>query len=388
MRIGKVILVLSLTILATGLIAPWAVADEDPLASKKKEIEELQQKIEELQSQKQSLAQTINYLSTKVQLTEKEIDKTEAEIALLSEQIKVLEGKIDVLNTNLDKLTEVMVNRVNASYKNSSNQPVLLLLVSNGFTDFFRRYKYLKVSQQNDREVIFALEEARTNYDTQRTVKAQKQAEVETLQTKLVEQKKSLDSQQKAKQAALTVTRNDEKRYQEQLARALAEIRAIQSIIAGGGEESKVGTVNEGDAIASVIAGVSACSNGAHLHFEVVKDKVTQNPAGYLSPKDVIWDNSPDGPFGFSGSWRWPIDDPVRITQGYGMTFYAATLRYYGGNPHTGMDMISDGGGYTVRAVKSGELYRGAIACGKGTLRYVRVEQGDGISTYYLHVNY
>lgn len=363
-------------------------AEDDPLATKKKEIAELQQKIEELQSQKQSLAQTINYLSTKVQLTEKEIDKTEAEIALLSQQIEVLEGKIGVLNTNLTKLTEVMVNRVNASYKNNASQPVLLLLVTNGFTDFFRRYKYLKVSQQHDREVIYALEEAKSNYDAQKLVKEEKQAEVLTLQAKLVEQKAALGKQQQAKQAALTVTRNDEKRYQEQLARALAEIRAIQSIIAGGGEESKVGTVNEGDNIASIIAGVSACSSGSHLHFEVTKDKVPQNPTGYLSGKSVVWDNAPDGPFGFSGSWRWPVDDPVRVTQGYGMTFYAATLRYYGGNPHTGLDMISDGGGYAVKAVKNGTLYRGAIACGKGTLRYVHVDHGDNLSTYYLHVNY
>lgn len=359
----------------------------DDLETIKKSIADLEAKLTEIQNQKQSLASTINYLTTRIQLTQSQINQTTVEITALEEQITGLNGKIGVLNVNLDKLSSIMVSRVNASYKNSLSQPVSLFLTSNGFTDFFRRYKYLKVSQQHDRAVIFALEEARTNYDTQKKLKEQKQAEVEALQAKLVEQKGSLDKQQKAKQAALVVTRNDERRFQDQLARAIAELHAIQSIIAGNGNETEVAKVNEGDKIASVIPDASACSNGAHLHFEVVKDNAHQNPANFLGAKSVTWDNAPDGPFAFTGSWRWPVSDPIRITQGYGMTFYAATLKYYGGSPHTGVDMINMSD-LTVSAVKPGTLYRGAIACGGGMLRYVRVQQSEGINTYYLHVNY
>jgi len=361
---------------------------EDDLDQKKREIDELQKKLEEIQGEKQSLSQTINYLSTKIKLTESEISKTEVEIQRLEEQITTLVGKIDLLNVNLSKLSEIMVNRVNASYKNANTQPVFLLLVSDGFSDFFRRYKYLKVSQQHDREVMFALEEARTNYDTQKSVKEEKQIEVEELQKKLISQRTVVERQQKDKQAALNLTQNDERKYQQQLQKALAELEAIQSIIAGKGTETESGTVKEGDRIASVIPSSSPCSNGAHLHFEVAKAGVHLNPANYLTGKDVTWDNSPDGPFDFSGSWPWPINDPVRVTQGYGMTFYAATMRYYGGAPHTGIDMINKNNEHTVKAVRSGKLYRGSIACGGGALRYVRVEQEDGFDTYYLHVNY
>lgn len=354
----------------------------------KEEIEALMLKLDEIQNQKQSLSQTLQYITTRVQLTEKEIAKTQSEISLLEKQIGALEDKIGVLDVNLGKLSGVMINRLKTSYKNNLQEPMYRLLVANSFNDFFRRYKYLQVSQQHDREVIFALEEARANYDQQKQVKEAKQEEVSVLQSRLVTQKGQLDKQQKEKQAALTITRNDEKRYQDQLAKALAELSAIQSIIAGKGKESEFGKVEEGAVIASVISGPSACSSGSHLHLEVTRDGNHLNPAQFLSSKNVIWDNAPDGPFGFSGSWRWPVDDPVRITQGYGMTFYAGTLRYYGGSPHTGLDMISDGGGLSVRAVKGGKLYRGAIPCGKGSLRYVHVDHGDGISTFYLHVNY
>ena len=69
------------------------------------------------------------------------------------------------------------------------------------------------------------------------------------------------------------------------------------------------------------------------------------------------------------------------------MTFYASVLRYYGGSPHTGLDMVNSD--YQVKAVQPGTLYRGAIGCGGGTLRYVHVKHTDGgADTYYLHVNY
>lgn len=380
------IIAISLTIFTLVVSTVPSYAQED-LDKVRQEIEELQAKLKDIRNQKQSLAQTINYLNTNISLTQTEIAQTEAEITSLEKQIDSLEGKIGVLNTSLDKISEVLINRISASYKNNQTQPVTLLLLSNRFGDFFRMYKYYKVSQQHDRDVIFALEEARTNYDTQKTIKEEKQAEVESLQTKLLSQKTELDGQKNQKQAALSVTQNDEKRYQEQLAKAMAELNAIQSIIAGKGNESNAGSVAEGDRIASVIPGSSTCSNGGHLHLEVTQDGVHRNPASYLTGNSVIWDNGPDGEFGFSGSWRWPLSNPVRITQGYGMTFYAATLRYYGGAPHTGIDMINNSD-FTVRAVRAGTLYRGAIGCKGGTLRYVRLDHGEGLSSYYLHVNY
>ena len=71
------------------------------------------------------------------------------------------------------------------------------------------------------------------------------------------------------------------------------------------------------------------------------------------------------------------------------MTYYARA-GYYGGAPHTGIDLISKSSGeYAIKAVRSGTLYRGSIACGGGLLRYVRVDhKDDSEDTYYLHVNY
>ncbi len=123
----------------------------------------------------------------------------------------------------------------------------------------------------------------------------------------------------------------------------------------------------------------------------MVKNGTHRNPAGYLSSISASWNNGPDDSFAFTGDWDWPVDNPAKINQGYGMTYYASVRRAYGGAPHTGIDMFSKSSGdYSVRAVKDGTLYRGSISCGGGLLRYVRVDHDDGdeMSTYYLHVNY
>jgi murein DD-endopeptidase MepM/ murein hydrolase activator NlpD len=141
--------------------------------------------------------------------------------------------------------------------------------------------------------------------------------------------------------------------------------------------------VNEGDKIASIISGESPCSTGTHLHFEVVKGSARQNPFDQLRPIGLLWDNS-DSEQNGRGSWRWPINDTIRVTQGYGQTSYSSR---YAGNFHTGVDMVNKDN-LAVMAVKSGELYQGGMKCGSGTLRYVRVKQSDGFDTFYLHVNY
>jgi murein DD-endopeptidase MepM/ murein hydrolase activator NlpD len=50
--------------------------------------------------------------------------------------------------------------------------------------------------------------------------------------------------------------------------------------------------------------------------------------------------------------------------------------------------MVSKDGNLSIKSVKDGKLFRGSIKCGSGLLRYVRVDHGEGLNTYYLHVNY
>lgn len=347
-------------------------------------------KISEAQSAKITLTNTISILNGKINVQELQIEQTLAEISKLDREIGDLTERIGGLNISLDKLSAIFVKRITEQYKRSYVNPLFLLFSERSLPKAIHEYKYIKAARKQTTEAMERAENQRQLFDEQKSLKESKQAEVESKRLQLERQQGELTKQRSEQQYLLSETKQSEVRYQEELAKTLQELEAIQSIIAGLGNETQVGAVKQGDTIASIIVGASACSTGTHLHFEVAKDGTHRDPAGYLKPIEAIWNNSPDGSFSFGGGWEWPVSDPAKINQGYGMTYYARVKRAYGGAPHTGIDLASKiSGNYSVRAVKDGTLYRGSIKCGGGLLRYVRVKhQDDGIDTYYLHINY
>lgn len=353
-------------------------------------IKEYELKITDLKGQQKTLASTIKYYDSKIQLTATQIIVTEEKLKLLVEEIAGLTVKIGFLDKSITDVSTILSSRIEATYKRNRLQPVFLFFSSAGFGDFLSRIEYLKTVQLHDRDLLFQMQESKMNYDSQKKLKEDKQMEEEKLKKQLVVQQTALAQQKQSKQQLMEVTKNDEKKFQQLLVAARAEMEAIQSIIAGQGQETKVGDIGEGNKIATIISGTSPCSTGTHLHFEIAQNGAHTNPTGFLKSKDVNWElcgwYGCDGNFSFSGSWEWPMNDKVTITQGYGMTAYARSGAY-GGGPHTGLDMYAEDN--SVKAVKNGVLYRGSIACGGGTLRYVKVEHKENnISTYYLHVNY
>lgn len=364
-------------------------ADESEESCNRSKIACLQEKISEKQSAAQTLSNIISVLNNQIAVQELQIRQTKNEIAKLIEEVAQLSDRINGLNTSLDRMSLAMIERVNESYKRREANSFYVLLKSDSLDHFLSKYKYLQLAQEHTTEVMRQSETQKLDYDQQKAIKEQKQKEIEQKRQLLQTQQNQLTQQQEDQKALLQQTQNDEKRYQEELARTLAESGAIKSIVAGRGQEIKIGEVKEGDKIASVIQGASPCSNGTHLHFEVVQNGAHQNPANYLKSLSLTWNNQPDGQFPFSGDWNWPLNNPAKINQGFGMTWYARVQRAYGGAPHTGIDMMSKDGDLTVKAVRDGELYTGAIACGGRNLYYVKVHPKEGnLDTYYLHVRH
>ena len=149
--------------------------------------------------------------------------------------------------------------------------------------------------------------------------------------------------------------------------------------------------VNQGDSIGTIAAhGASpGCSTGAHLHFEVHKNGLVQDPNNYLTQTDFQYSNGYNsdlyGTINPHGDMSWPIDKPIQINQGFGAQKNSSI---YGPAGHLGIDMDSLSS-HTVKAVKAGKLYGGSIQCGgdyPGPLYYAKIEHEDGLTTWYLHM--
>lgn len=361
------------------IVSPVYAISQEEL---EKQIAEYQAKLSELSGQKQTLAQALAVLSTQIKLTETKIAASVGQLDKLGVEISDLSGRIDSIDYSLTDLTKVFISRVRDTYMRSGTYDAYLVAQTSSLPDALRVIEYTKKVRDHDRTVLISLEKSRLDYNTQKEIKEKKQKEIEALKKKLDADKTALASQVKSKNQLLSETKNSESTYQKLLAEAQAELIAIKGIIAGLGKEVKVKDVGEGERIASVIQGKSPCSTGTHLHFEVAQNNTRRNPLELLRNTSLIWDNSDSAQNG-TGSWNWPLNDPIRITQGYGHTAYSSR---YTGDIHTGVDMVGENS--TVKAVKAGELFQGSMKCGSGNLLYVRVKQADNYDTYYLHVNY
>ncbi len=361
--------------------------DQQRLNNLGNQIQQLEQQLNDTRNQEKTLSSQLQFIDGQTQLTELKIQQTNYQIAMLNSEITDLNGRITRLSGTVDNLTRVLLARIVSTYKEGNISILDLIFSSHGFSDLLERMKYIEVAQANDKKVLYELQATKSTFNDQKNDKQTRQQQQQQLETQLTAYQSQLDEQKKAKQELLRVTKNNEAVYQSQLQAALAEQSAIEGILAGAGTEVDKGHISKGSVIGYAISGASACSSGTHLHFEVHQGGTLQDPNNFLSSHSFSYvDNdggADEGTINPHGNLDWPIDDPVEITQGYGMTPYAK-LGFYGGGPHTGIDMYSPTS-LEVKAVHDGELFQGGISCGGGTLHYFKIDDGDGVSLYYLH---
>lgn len=354
-------------------------------------VERLNREIEQYESEIKRLTSQAATLSNQIAQYDAQINLTALKISQTQEKIYLLGGRIDQLENSLQSLTGAFNLRVVKTYKMSRlSEPYLLLIASPDLKGLVSSFHYLKKIQEADRELLIRLESAQITYEKEKQ-------DQEKLQVELENQRRVLGAQKAAKANLLEQTKNDEKLFQQLLASAKSEFEAIQAIIAGKGQEEKVGPVPQGAKIASIITGSSCNSSGEHLHFIISERETAKNPFNYLKG-GIDYENcsgssceSSDGdPFNPGGSWDWPINPKIKFTQGYGTTWAVQNTwvgRVY--TFHSGIDIKSNTS-TEVKAVKSGTLYRGSYIGYNGCrLRYVRLDHDDSdIDTLYLHINY
>lgn len=359
---------------------PCSYAEESSPIDQK--IEALKSKITELQSQENSLSKQISILNSNIELTILRIDTIKMAIEKLSKEIEELAGEIERLEVLLTKRSELMLHRIPETYKRQVTPSFGVLLFSSDVSDFFSRMKYLNRVQEEDAILLVQLKATQNNFGERKSTREKKKVQQEALKKQQEEEQMKLERQKKEKQSLLTQTKNSESVYQSLLAQALAEKNAIDRARIEG---MKVGPIKKGDIIALVgNTGYPGCSTGAHLHFEVQRGGSWVNAEEYLSGREVYDDQNGGRSRIGSGGWDWPLEGDIRVTQRFGKTPYSWRYAYSGG-VHTGIDMVSSS--EIIRAPKDGTLYSSSQSCGGGSIIKIKyIEHGDGISSFYLHV--
>ena len=182
-------------------------SDDDDLACNKKKKSCWEQKIDATQAQAATLTSTINLLNGQISLQQLQVDLTFAEINQLEGEVTELSERIKGLGYSLDRLSTVLIERVQAQYKQSRMIPSLQLLGSNSLESIFTNMKYLSLAQKQTADVMARTENQRLEYDDQKLLKEEKQDQLEVKKISLEGLRVSLQVQKNDQQYFLSETK-------------------------------------------------------------------------------------------------------------------------------------------------------------------------------------
>lgn len=391
LRIKRIFLViLLLTPIFLNILAPSVSAQSDDeleneLKKKREEISALEKQLDEEKAKEKTLNSQLKYIDGQNRLTELKIEETKFQITKLDKEIDELSNRISRISTTVDSISALLLNRIVSTYKQGHYNAIDLIFSSGGFTDLLQKIKYIQVAQANDKKVLYQLQATKTTYNDQKNDKETRQAQQEKLKKDLEVYTIALETQKREKEELLRVTKNNEAKFQELLARLRADAESISRAL--GSKGVKLGPVNKGDRIASV--GNSGCSTGPHLHLEVmtpahVENGVIVGSGNKVDPKPYIDSgrfNKPTANYSGNDCSQGGSCKHGDITTRFGQVYFLGT--------HTGLD-IADYFGTSIYAVESGTAYsiQDSKSCyltgtpGKG----VFVDHGNGMVTLYWHI--
>lgn len=198
----------------------------------------LQDKVNLLQGQAKTLSSQIAIMNSQINLTEAKIEVNKRQILDLTLDIDTAIKKIDTLSDSLNKITEVLLNRIVATYQAGRVQPLEMLLSSRDASNLLARLNYLRIAQAHDKRLIYDVQQAKNDYTNQKEIFEIKKKKVENLKKQLEVYTVQLNQEKQSKQNLLAQTQGDEANYQKLLVQAKEQLAGFARFVTSQGGPS------------------------------------------------------------------------------------------------------------------------------------------------------
>lgn len=238
-----ILLLVSLTLSQNAIVfaqtPPSGSSDQyDALQSK---IHELESKVASLKSQGDTLSAQIGVMDNQMKLTEYRVNATQQEITDITLDIDSASKRMGNLEGSLTNVSKVLINRIVATYKTSSIDPLQMILSSKNLAEVMSRLDYLRVVQEHDKRLLMDTQQAKNDYENQKNILETKKKKIEGLKTQLEEYTKQLDQQKIDKEKLLAETQGDEEKYQSILEQTRAQLASFSRFTVSQGGASLLG---------------------------------------------------------------------------------------------------------------------------------------------------
>jgi peptidoglycan hydrolase CwlO-like protein len=348
-------------------------------------IEDTKKKINELVNQADSLAKQISYLEYQIYLSQLEIESAEQEIAALSIDIGDLSQRLGRIVAFLEYQQETFTARARSAYIADRVSSVDVALGSDTLDDAMHRIKYLKILEEQDREVLEQMQDTRGDYENKKAMLESKKADVEQLKRSVEAHKANLANQQASKEQLLAVTKGEEAQYRQYLSALEAERASILAALRQGG--TLIGDVPAAG-VRIARQGNTGCTSwpgGYHIHYEVrSSSNAILNPCGFVNVVGGVCSS------GSYASWGGRVVNGLFASPGG--SWNVLTQSYWAG--HLALDIVSYDGWVYSSAPGTAYLLQDNSWCswcwtGKpctGPAYGIVIDHHNGYKTLYWHI--
>lgn len=232
----RIWLILVLAIFVFPLMVNGGLVDElskqiQEQESKRAELErkaaEYQSVINQKQGEIKSLKNQIYIFNARIGKLETEMEITGDDISLTKLEIIQLEYGIGQTKEDITRQKDNIGKIIQSIAEQDQVSQLEMILQSDDFSDFYSQIVYLENLQNGVQEKVDRLKLLKYNLNIDKEDKEDKQERLERLKEQLIEQKWSLNSQKKSKEALLTHTRGEEGKYQQMLANIEAQKKSL-----------------------------------------------------------------------------------------------------------------------------------------------------------------
>lgn len=329
----------------------------------KEKLIQVTEAITTLKDQIRNLDKLIDNTEIKIRNVEKQIAQKETQIGLLTEEIKIKTIELENQKMLSQEYLKLLYLQENSFYDKGDNQNVSvakLLLGEESIGETFKEIQYLTILEQTGQNIFNKIDTLKADLEGQQTELEEIWQKLARLNSQLIEEKKAIQIQRKAKDDLLVQTQGEEDIYRDLIAQSKRE---------------QLGLVAEMNALSENLQFISQ---------KIEQEGADFNPDNYnhlITPNvRAIYDFETNGEYANGELLNWPVKPSRGISAYFRDPSYLATF----GIPHNAIDLPL-AQGTAIRAPANGVVYK-VRDNADASYSYLILAHKNGILTVFGHV--
>jgi murein DD-endopeptidase MepM/ murein hydrolase activator NlpD len=329
----------------------------------KEKLIQVTEAITTLKDQIGNLDKLIDNTEIKIRNVEKQIAQKETQIGLLTEEIKIKTIELENQKMLSQEYLKLLYLQENSFYDKGDSQNVSvakLLLGEESIGETFKEIQYLTILEQTGQNIFNKIDTLKTDLEAQQTELEEIWQKLARLNSQLIEEKKAIQIQRKAKDDLLIQTQGEEDIYRDLIAQSKRE---------------QLGLVAEMNALSENLQFISQ---------KIEQEGADFNPDNYnhlITPNvRAIYDFETNGEYANGELLNWPVKPSRGISAYFRDPSYLTTF----GIPHNAIDLPL-AQGTALRAPANGVVYKVRDNT-DASYSYLILAHKNGLLTVFGHV--